>query len=93
MSSPAHRIIKHPRPIWEFKPGIYEHWKGGLYRALMLAWSNDLGGPEQWAVVYVSLTSGKVFLRAWHSPDLDSWTDGIELASGSRQDRFLWSHP
>jgi len=89
----AKRIIKRLTQTDDFAPGIYEHWKGGRYRALMLAWAHDLGGPEQWAVVYISLTNGKVFLRAWDSPDLDAWTDLIELEDNLVKQRFQWIGP
>jgi hypothetical protein len=41
-----------------FRPGVYEHYKGGLYRALFLAKNSTDGvgiGGEPW-VVYICLS-------------------------------------
>lgn len=64
-----------------FRPGIYRHYKGGLYRALFLAKEEGRSkGPAGsfWVVVYVSLSHGTVWTRPLRSlgiPDQDAWTD------------------
>lgn len=63
----------------EFKPGRYEHYKGGHYVALMLVTHHE---TEEKHVVYVSCDHETIRLREWASPGKDSWTDLIELAPG-----------
>lgn len=66
----------------DFKPGVYKHYKGGLYRALFLAQDStnvDLGDPtgqlestQELCVVYVALDgahAGQINVRTlaqWH---------------------------
>ena len=46
-------------------PGIYRHYKGGLYRVLFTA-HDSTNGPREGStvVVYVSLTTGRINVRA-----------------------------
>lgn len=45
------------------KPGLYKHYKGGLYRVLFTAWESTNGRPREEVVVYVSLEKGTVNVR------------------------------
>ena len=44
-----------------FKPGIYQHFKGGLYEALLVGRSSE--ARDQEFVVYKSLEKGYVWIR------------------------------
>ncbi len=59
-------------PVSEFKPGIYEHYKGDRYQALFLAEHHETRQPF---VTYLSLSRGTINLRPWHSLTDDAWTD------------------
>jgi hypothetical protein len=59
-------------PVSEFKPGIYEHYKGDRYQALFLAEHHETRQPF---VTYLSLSKGTINLRPWHSLTDDAWTD------------------
>jgi hypothetical protein len=48
-----------------FKPGLYEHYKGGLYIALHLARHHDGQG---YYVVYVCCKHGTISVREWDTP-------------------------
>jgi hypothetical protein len=77
-STPAHT---------EFKPGVYEHYKGGRYRALMLV---DHHETREKMVVYVSLSYGTVNVRELNQPPpqplgrraVDAWTDSVQGFDG-----------
>ena len=45
--------IKSKKATQKFKPGVYKHFKGKLYLALLLA--SDCEDPERKFVVYVSM--------------------------------------
>lgn len=60
----------------EFKPGIYRHYKGGMYTALQIVKHHETG--EKF-VMYVSHTHGSVHIREWRTPGTDSWTDFVEV--------------
>ena len=55
-----------------FRPGIYRHYKGGLYRALLLAQHSETGEE---CVIYMSLENGRVYARPYSSERQASWTD------------------
>lgn len=60
----------------DFRPGLYQHYKGAFYYALFLLTHHDTG---EVFVAYVSqdhLASG-VRLREWASSGKDSWTDRV----------------
>ncbi len=59
-----------------FKAGLYEHYKGGKYRALALVAHHD---TEELFVVYVPYDHPEsgVRIREWASPAKDSWTDSV----------------
>ena len=46
----------------DFKPGIYKHFKGGLYEALFLAKNSE--NFEEEFVVYKSLENGDIWIRS-----------------------------
>lgn len=70
----------------EFRPGVYQHYKGGFYRALFLAKEEERSkedlGPF-FVVVYVSLAHGTIWTRPlnedqrWYDPPRppSAWTD------------------
>jgi len=64
---------KPPDPS-TFRPGLYEHYKGGRYLALMLVEHHETREPY---VVYTSLGHGTVNIRPWAKPGEDSWTDMV----------------
>ncbi len=67
-------------------PGLYEHWKGGVYRLLFLA--EDEATKEPLAVyVCVSDRAG----RLWARPAA-SWSEEVD-APGGRRPRFLRAGP
>jgi len=66
----------------EFQPGVYRHYKGGLYHALFLAKQNEVISPNIRVVVYISMTTGDVYTRPYSDPRFDSWTDDVRLAHG-----------
>ncbi len=45
------------------RPGIYKHFKGGLYRVLCTAEECTNAHPGRDLVVYISLENGKVYCR------------------------------
>lgn len=45
------------------RPGLYGHWKGGLYSVLFVAKTSTNGSASENTVVYVSMTTGKVLAR------------------------------
>lgn len=60
--------------IREFRPGKYNHYKGGQYTALFLAWDHD---TREVQVVYASLKYGSINVRPLATPGKDSWTDEV----------------
>jgi len=45
------------------EPGVYEHYKGGLYRVLFEAHESSNGRERERLIVYVSLKHGSVNVR------------------------------
>lgn len=45
----------------DFRPGIYRHFKGGLYKALFVARNSEARNEE--FVVYQSLEKGLIWVR------------------------------
>jgi hypothetical protein len=62
-------------------PGVYEHFKGGLYRLLLVARDEATKEP---VVVYVSVSGGGG--ECWVRP-VHSWLDEVD-APGGRRPRF-----
>lgn len=71
------------------RPGLYRHYKGGMYRALFACRHHETGEAM---VVYVSLTHGTVSVRELRSQGKDSWTDEVEH-EGSKVPRFEYVGP
>jgi hypothetical protein len=63
------------------KPGIYEHFKGGRYRLLMVAKHSE---TEEEMVVYFSFSSGLNFVRP-----LSMWNEIVEWPNGEKKSRFI----
>ncbi len=63
-----------------FKPGLYRHYKGGMYRALFVGRSSE--DREQEFVVYQSLEKGIVWIRP-----LGMFLEMVEV-DGQRKPRF-----
>jgi hypothetical protein len=64
-----------------FKPGLYRHYKGGLYTALQLVAHHETRKPM---VLYVSHTYGGVSVRplvGWRG-DKDGWSDLVQHKGG-----------
>ena len=57
-----------------FRPGLYEHYKGGLYLALMIVEHHETREPY---VVYLSTGHNTINIRPWAKPGEDSWTDSV----------------
>jgi hypothetical protein len=81
----------------DFKPGVYEHYKGGLYRALFLVEHHETRQPM---VVYVSLLHGTVNVRPLHQNavqhDPDGWNALMDVAGScppAYTPRFKFLHP
>jgi hypothetical protein len=65
-------------------PGIYRHYKGGLYRVLFEA-HDSTNGPHEGRslVVYVSLTTGRINVRA-----SDQFVDSVGVVGYAATPRF-----
>jgi hypothetical protein len=59
-----------------FKPGLYQHYKGGTYMATMLVEHHE---THVLYVVYTSMGSGKKYAREWASVGASSWTDFVKV--------------
>lgn len=60
----------------DFRPGLYRHYKGGLYSALFLVTHHETREPM---VVYTSHTYGGLNVRpltGWQG-DWDGWSDWL----------------
>lgn len=70
------------------KPGLYRHYRGGLYRLLFVAETHHHNGDLD--AVYVSLSTGKLVTRPYarDSRNDDSWTDVVEWPDGQWRQRF-----
>jgi hypothetical protein len=73
--------------IAEFRPGLYRHYKGGLYTALALVTHHEKRMPM---VLYVSHTYGGANVRpliGWIG-DPDGWNDFVTSEDGHNVRRF-----
>ena len=66
-----------------FKPGIYKHFKGGMYEAFFVARSSE--AREEEFVVYKSLDKGLMWVRP-----LTMWNEHVER-DGYSGPRFVYS--
>lgn len=67
----------------KFKPGVYKHFKGNLYLALMVAKHSE---SEEDVVVYIGLYENDLS-NVWVRP-LDSFMGEKELEDGTKVKRF-----
>lgn len=65
-----------------FRPGIYRHYKGGMYRAIAVARHSE--HPAQELVVYESLDNGGTWVRP-----LGMFLEDVEVGE-YRGPRFTW---
>jgi hypothetical protein len=94
MTKIADDVCHRHFPENDFKPGVYRHWKGGLYHALALGWANEvtpLEGRER-VVIYLSMTTGEFNTRPLNSDAKDAWNDLVHY-DGSWLDRFHFVGP
>ncbi len=63
------------------RPGIYRHYKGGLYRVLATAENCTNGDPNDQLVVYIALSNGKVYAR--EQEEFHEWIKEDHLAGGA----------
>lgn len=68
-----------------FKLGIYRHYKGGLYLAVVVASMHD---SREKHVVYYSFEHETWNVRPLQKEGEDSWEDRVEIAPGVYQPRF-----
>jgi hypothetical protein len=64
-----------------FEKGLYQHYKGDLYLALMLADNHEMVDPETVCVVYYSFDLNKNNIRPFEDPRFDSWNDEVLIDS------------
>lgn len=68
------------------QPGVYKHYKGGMYTVLMTARCSDNGPNEgDEVVIYVSHTTGKVCTRL-----ADEFNEPITCQGGVVVNRFRY---
>lgn len=75
--------------IAEFRPGLYKHYKGGLYSALGLIIHHETRRPM---VKYVSHTYGGESVRpliGWPR-DPDGWNNWVDSGDGVQVRRFTF---
>lgn len=77
--SEATKTIRPP-----FEPGLYIHYKEGLYKALFLATDSNSPSKDRLLVIYVSLSTGVIFSRPLYNED-SSWSDEILIEKGPGQ--------
>lgn len=78
--------ISRDQALHEFKPGVYEHYKGGEYIALMLVRHHEEGEPM---VVYTCSKQGIVTVRELAgAPFVDAWSDIVDTTP-----RFKYLRP
>lgn len=70
------RLVTPSKDPADFKPGLYQHYTGDLYRALMLVNHHE---TREHMVVYVSLKHGSSNVREYATEGKDSWTDVVNV--------------
>src|SRR5262245_21876031 len=73
-------------PSRDVKPGIYRHYKGGLYRVLGMIRDSTNATAGRWLVQYVSLTYGEV-----HARHVDEWLEDVEWPDGEVRSRYIFA--
>ena len=74
--------MKLSRKAESFKPGIYRHFKGGMYEAFFVAHNSE--NHEEELVVYKSLDKGSMWVRPFRM-----FFDTVER-DGYKGPRFVW---
>lgn len=86
----------------DFQPGVYRHYKGGLYWAMTIGWINEVAeNDRERAVFYLSLTTGEWHARPYTHLTKDAWADEVLVdatqpggpLSRWRQQRFVYVGP
>jgi len=65
-----------------FKPGIYRHFKGGLYEALMVGRNSEQRDEEY--IIYRSIEKGYVWIRP-----IEMFFETVDR-DGYNGPRFIW---
>jgi hypothetical protein len=68
----------------EIKPGVYQHYKGGLYTVLGVAEDCTNTRDKTELVIYVSLKDGKIYCR-----ELKEFSEIVEWPDGGQKPRFV----
>ncbi len=76
-------LLQYPyEPAEMPEPGrVYQHYKGDLYRVLVIARSSDQ--PDEYRVIYKSLSRGHTWDRSLHD-----WMQLVHWPSGELKRRF-----
>lgn len=64
-------------------PGLYKHYKGGLYRVLFTAWESTNERERELLIVYVSLEKGMINVRR-----KEEFDETVEQPDGEKWPRF-----
>lgn len=70
-----------------FEPGFYEHYKGGIYYAALVAHQNEMTPDRLAVVVYFSLDKSQWNTRPMEEDNYDSFLDDV-LIDGDWRPRF-----
>ena len=70
-----------------FEPGFYEHYKGGIYYAALIAKQNEMTEERIHVVVYFSLDKSQWNTRPVDEDKYDSFLDDV-LINGNWVPRF-----
>ena len=70
-------------------PGVYRHYKGGLYTLIATALHHD---KRYEVAIYVSLTTGQIAIRPLYkqSDDSDAWLDYVKRDGEPTVRRFTY---
>lgn len=66
---------------------LYRHYKGGRYKALLLG--NLSEDRDTIVVIYLSLSTGRTWVRPLRKEGEDSWTDTVTWPDGVLRSRFI----
>ena len=73
----------------EIKPGVYEHFKGGLYRVTGPIWDADTNPPRQ-KVHYQALYDSEDYGdKAWWDRSIEGFFGEVEV-NGEKVPRFKY---
>lgn len=66
---------------------LYRHYKGGRYKALLLGSLSE--DQETIVVIYLSLSTGRTWVRPLRKEGQDSWTDTVLWPDEVLRPRFI----